>query len=264
MRANVLETERAFLALEGAKVLGTKAIVFSGGGEPLVHPDISDIVRQAQEMRFHTALITNGTMLHRLGDEALSGFSWVRVSINSGRRLYEKIHGADLYDRAIDNTYRLKDFPLVRRGVNSVWGSDSEIEDVLSLVKDLEGAGLNYFRLVPDRCTNMGKPVREIPTELFSAKVDDLNILVEPDRCVQVPRKCWTCWYKPVLEADGNLYPCPQNRKAMCSIESMVEFWNRQRDLIDTEACQFCFSADVNEFMSQREESLEADDLCFL
>jgi organic radical activating enzyme len=65
------------------KRLGLKAVIFTGGGEPTAYPEISELILFARhELDLKCALITNGTLGHRVRDEAWKSLSWVRVSVN--------------------------------------------------------------------------------------------------------------------------------------------------------------------------------------
>jgi len=68
-----------------AKELGVRNVAI-GGGEPLLHPEISEIVRYLKDLGFHVSITSNGTMLkelevdelHLSADE-LHGFSSERL-----------------------------------------------------------------------------------------------------------------------------------------------------------------------------------------
>lgn len=76
--------ERALVeqVLFDCKDMGTKAIEFTGGGEPTVHPDLGYLMRLAQNLGLDTALITNGLLLQRVGEAAIRG-QWLRVSLDA-------------------------------------------------------------------------------------------------------------------------------------------------------------------------------------
>lgn len=65
------------------KSRGLKAVILTGGGEPLAYPKINELVKWLKfEQGIDLGLINNGTLTHRLDDDAWKAFSWVRVSIN--------------------------------------------------------------------------------------------------------------------------------------------------------------------------------------
>jgi MoaA/NifB/PqqE/SkfB family radical SAM enzyme len=63
--------------------MGVKAIQFTGGGEPLMHPDHARILTLARELGLDVALVTNGTLMNQEALDALCGAAWVRVSLDA-------------------------------------------------------------------------------------------------------------------------------------------------------------------------------------
>src|SRR6185436_9951432 len=57
-----ITTAKAIEILDDCGSLGVKAIQFTGGGEPTVHPDHLLIFEYAQNMGLETSLVTNGVL----------------------------------------------------------------------------------------------------------------------------------------------------------------------------------------------------------
>src|SRR4051812_10545214 len=64
-RKHTLDTEKALELLEQLKESGCETIGFSGGGEPLLHPDFGLIATIAHKFSLKTYLVTNGSYLHK-------------------------------------------------------------------------------------------------------------------------------------------------------------------------------------------------------
>ncbi|MBI3071509.1 MAG: radical SAM protein [Deltaproteobacteria bacterium] len=75
-------------AMAGATRLGCERVIFSGGGEPFLHPGIYDFLGAAKARGFHVTSITNGTLV-----------DWSRVSAVGVDRLLLNTCGAS------DETY---------------------------------------------------------------------------------------------------------------------------------------------------------------
>jgi len=60
-----ISKEKVFKTLKQLKKLGTKRIIFSGGGEPFTHPDIISIIKKSKKLSFKIALITNFNLLNK-------------------------------------------------------------------------------------------------------------------------------------------------------------------------------------------------------
>jgi MoaA/NifB/PqqE/SkfB family radical SAM enzyme len=81
----MLPTEKVFEVLSDCAELGVKAVQFTGGGEPTVHPDFSRIADYAHGCGLKWSLVTNGVRLGQRPQlvEACQTASWVRVSIDA-------------------------------------------------------------------------------------------------------------------------------------------------------------------------------------
>lgn len=103
--------KKCFEILKDAAGMGVKAVEFTGGGEPTVHPDHIKIFRYALETcGLSCALVTNGNRLKDGWKDVLPFFDWVRVSIDAGRpETYSKIRRvtADRFSKALENVHLL-------------------------------------------------------------------------------------------------------------------------------------------------------------
>lgn len=80
--ARMLSLDLIKTVLDDCAVMGTKAVEFTGGGEPTIHPHAREAIEYAQQLGLETALITNGLHLQRIGEAAVRG-QWLRVSIDA-------------------------------------------------------------------------------------------------------------------------------------------------------------------------------------
>lgn len=80
--------------LDDCAELGVKAIQFTGGGEPTVHPQFADILTATYERGLEFAVVTNGVLPAHREDmaQAMALAAWVRVSLDAGTaETYAKI-----------------------------------------------------------------------------------------------------------------------------------------------------------------------------
>lgn len=75
-RAKMLET------LDDFRAMGVRAVTYTGGGEPLQHPDIVLFAERTLELGIDLSLITNGQMLQKRRAEMFGHARWVRVSLD--------------------------------------------------------------------------------------------------------------------------------------------------------------------------------------
>ena len=74
--------------------LGVKSIMFAGEGEPLLHPNLANLVNFTAEQGIDVAITTNGTQLtDKFINDCLHNITWIKFSVNAGDvRTYAKIH----------------------------------------------------------------------------------------------------------------------------------------------------------------------------
>lgn len=84
---------------------GGKAVVFTGGGEPLLNPNICEITKTAKNLGLDLGLVTNGSRLHTIAD-VKHLFTWIRISLDAALpETYKKMHGMDKqhFKKVLDN-----------------------------------------------------------------------------------------------------------------------------------------------------------------
>jgi len=77
-------TELMLRRVDKLAELGTSVVTISGG-EPLLHPDLDDIIRQMVKRRIVSGLITNGYLLtaDRIQRLNRAGLEWLQISIDN-------------------------------------------------------------------------------------------------------------------------------------------------------------------------------------
>ena len=94
---------------------GLEEVNVVGGGEPLIHPEAVEIMREIKRHRLKGSLITNGTLMKEPVSKALIDMRWdlVRVSVNAGdAETYRVVQGVDRFDTLAAN---LKTFVRLRQ-----------------------------------------------------------------------------------------------------------------------------------------------------
>ena len=112
--------------LKGVQALPVPPTVFFGGlGEPLMHPDFLDMVREAKRLDASVEVITNGLLLDETRAEALIDLAldtlWVSVDGASPECYADVRHNGDL-SQVIANLERLRDLKIRKRVKRPVLG----------------------------------------------------------------------------------------------------------------------------------------------
>ena len=80
VRAEEMPWSKLSEVLDDLVEMKVKAITWSGGGEPLFHPNIVEAIQKARDGGIDQSIISNGQLLKGEKAEELADFSWVRIS----------------------------------------------------------------------------------------------------------------------------------------------------------------------------------------
>lgn len=80
-----LTREQLIGALRAFKAQGGRAVQFTGGGEPLLHPDICEAFEETKRLGLSFSLVTNGVLFDEEKRKAAEGASWVRISLDAAK-----------------------------------------------------------------------------------------------------------------------------------------------------------------------------------
>jgi len=90
--------------------LGARSITFTGGGDPLTHPETVELIPRIKQAGTSVAIITNGGLLNRENCPVMvENLSYIRISVDAATRAtHEKLHRPknqenDNYDLLLDN-----------------------------------------------------------------------------------------------------------------------------------------------------------------
>jgi MoaA/NifB/PqqE/SkfB family radical SAM enzyme len=114
--------------------LGTSVVTISGG-EPLLHPDLDDIIRQMVKRRIVSGLITNGYLLtaDRIQRLNRAGLEWLQISIDNVNPDEVSKKSLKVLDRKLQLLAEHADFHV---NINSVVGGGvSDPQDALVIGK---------------------------------------------------------------------------------------------------------------------------------
>lgn len=88
-----------------AATLGVKSIVYSGQGEPLLHKNMAELIKETKGLGLDVALSTNGVLFDETTAlESLPSLTWLRFSLDAAtRETYAKVHQSSDFDTVIQN-----------------------------------------------------------------------------------------------------------------------------------------------------------------
>jgi len=220
---------------------GLKAVILTGGGEPLFYPEIDELIMWLKHKQLKIGLITNGTVSKHLTDLAWSKLSWVRVSLSVFDEWEQRI-GLPLKALAEDcvvgcSFVYMRQDPLVFNAVSQV----------------ADNLGAEYIRLLPNcllpqaKLEQVHQELEGVTTQLRSKDqryFHQWKLHRAPDASV-----CHQSYFRPYLSEEpywenglsGSVYPCD----SVVLNDAAKKFKKR---------FQLCYATDVGKFLEGRIE----------
>lgn len=205
-----------------------RRILLNGVGEPLINPDLFEMLRYAQSKAIKTSFVSNGTLLTEekaamlLRMESLTD---IRISMDSGDPAkYEEIRVGAKFDTVCAN---IKNFIAMREksgktkpqlGVILVAMQDN-VEEIPKLVDLLSGFGVKHLIVKSffESAQIQGKRITEDQFKqilLYRDKVRKAGFTVSvsriPDTAINMTenRTCTDPWEMVYVNVDGSVNPC--------------------------------------------------------
>lgn len=250
---------QALDVLNTLQTMNVKAVVFSGGGEPTMHPKILEIVQHAKDLGLDVGLITNGV---KFNNELLPYLKWVRFSVDTANReTYKKIKGVDKLLLVIDNIVSAVEYKSIMHlkttiGIHAVITevNQDEVNDIAGLA---EGLYVDYFQYRPlERGNTIVKPC--LPKGLYNIKIIDTAYKWEELQDTTPYTECLGADWVGVIGVDCNFYICSCNAyDKTASYGNILEdniFQNRkiiQKNFDYSKCPKACRGAVINKCLSQ-------------
>ena len=245
---NELSTEDWVRVMQQARKMGATQLGFSGG-EPLVRPDLEELIQEARGLGYYTNLITSGVGM----DEARvkrfkdAGLDHIQISFQaSDEELNNFLGGSKTFEHKKEMVRIVKsyEYPMVLNIVIHRKNID-QIRDILEMTVELEAdyvelastqyygwSRINVDQLLPTRAqlANAEKVAKEFQDKL---KGKSKIIYVIPDYFEDRPKACMNGWGSIFLTIapDGTALPC--HEAAQLPIEfpnvkdySISDIWN--------------------------------------
>lgn len=265
--------------------IGISAAEFSGGGEPLLAPNIVQAIKKLKNKGIAVGLLTNGSKLSgEILDTVIRNCTYVRVSLESGsNEVFKKVKNVKddaEFDNIVNNIRNAvqlrkklnKDIDIsIKFAVGTI--NYMDMENAINLAIDL-GVDCIQFKLYENvDCRIYTKRVRDLKqAKGIVAKLNELKriygneILILGDlKRTKLDCECWLTPIFTLVDALGDVYLCNYYRHRMKShcIGNLLKddfktiwFSKRHRDVIKnikTEECNLydCRFHFYNSFMKK-------------
>ncbi len=199
---------------------GTSAITITGGGEPLMHPQINEIitygVKRSSSNHYHKpieiGLVTNGILLDKLNNH--NNLTWCRISSDDNRSpTYDKIEQALLINSQTDWAF------------SHVITKNPNYKIIKELIEFANENNFTHVRLVSDLCDLDNAPnMEKVRGKLNRLGIDDSKVIYQGRKeYTKGVKNCYISLLKPIIAPEG-VFPC-------CGVQYAIH--GQPRDMID-------------------------------
>jgi len=203
-----------------AQTCGCESVTITGGGDPLMHRKIGSVVSALYDLGIAIGMVTNGVLLHRLSSADLDKFVWIRISSSDyvEDQLRQIGKSVSWWFRNISETVEKGSVDWAFSHV--LCASDTDLELIESLVNFANNHSFTHVRLVNDilNVAELAGKMGEVRGFMRNNGVDDASVNYQ-DRVSWIvgAEKCYISLVKPVVGADGYLYPCCGTQYALAN-----------------------------------------------
>jgi len=232
--------------LERFRALGTMAVTISGGGDPLCHPNINEIIRKCKELNLEVGLVTNAILLSRLDTDL--DIKWCRISL-SGENLI-----------SFNTKKIIQSMPQVDWAFSYVMISNN-YSNVVEAVRIANELKVTHIRIVDD-ILDGGKSYIEDAKKLIRDEGVDEKLVIYQGRKGHTKgiNKCLISLIKPSIDAHGLVFPCCGVQYALakpsmsyssefCMGDDYEKIW-RDQESFDGSICVKCYYENYNNILN--------------
>jgi MoaA/NifB/PqqE/SkfB family radical SAM enzyme len=241
--------------LAQAKIRG---LIFTGGGDPLCHPEVIFVLKLAHKLGLDIGFITNGSLINnKVARALLKCCTWVRISLDAASsKDFERIHGldGDAFAKVISNIRLLtemkksfKSKTIIGIGYLTCDYTQNKMLDATKLCK---GLGVDYLQFRPLQIHNQGTfeyhltDLSQIIQKCMQeGEKDGFNVLYSQHKYDMMKDKrygrnyqqCYGHQFAAVIAADAKMYLCCHMRghQKYCigdlGQDTFKEIWNSKR-----------------------------------
>jgi organic radical activating enzyme len=176
-------------------IIGCKSVTITGGGEPLLYPQINELIARCYDFGIQVGLVTNGTLFEKLISRVYDTIVWCRISHSDERLL------SNTYAKQIEQA--IKSGPRIAWAFSYVVSKEPKIDNIKAVVKFAVDHGFTHVRLVAD----LTDPAA-VPMDKIRESIKDPIVIIQDRASPEKGSNCYIAYLKPVISADGKIYRC--------------------------------------------------------
>ncbi len=253
-RATEMAFDDASFVISELARLGTQAVTITGGGDPMMHPRIKDIIELFLSHNIDVGLVTNGSMLDEL--DTNGSVTWCRISNGDHREFTE--------------TYRRKLSAAVWKNEKVDWAfshvvSDSpNIPEMVRIIDFANNHNFTHVRLVSDLLAPEDVNLEKVREDLAKSGVNISKVIFQSRILPPRGGDCYICYLKPLIAADLKVYACcgaqyaingrdrkMQNELCIGDATDFDAIVDRSDEPLDGSVCDRCYYTGYNDLLGK-------------
>jgi len=208
--------------------LGTKALEFAGGGEPLLWPQFSDGAVYAKNKGLKLSMITNGYALPEISKDVLGKFEWIRVSFQSVQ------HAREINFDHVPESVRVSASHIATGNALDDLHAFSKERGLVTRIAVARPADPALLKFAQDEVRRLGEPF------FFAEKEEGVSTA------------CYMPWIRAAVDWRGNFLPClsvhltpefqgkVEDRFKLCHVSGLEKWLNENPAHDMGYRCSFC------------------------
>lgn len=212
--------------------LGAQSVTITGGGEPLLHPAINDMIDICKSLGILVGLVSNAIAIK---DLQTTNVDWARISFADDR---------DASDEFFHNlSHTVVSMPHIAWAFSYVIGRSPDFDKLKLILSFADTHKFTHVRLVSDLLDLSHVPqMMDIKAALTDMPGEHLVIYQGRKKFTVGTKRCLISLLKPLVSATGHLFPC-------CGAQYAIE--NPARDY--ESALQMGHWRDFSEIFAQQQ-----------
>ena len=178
---------------------GTIAATITGGGEPTLHPYINEFIKTLDSSHVGVGLVTNGIPAKKLSTTALSQITWCRVSFSDCRKFDDQFVASMDY---------LRSESRLDLAFSYVLTDDPDYHKLCEVIEYANENNFTHVRIVSDILHDTAD-MDEAKSILHDIDTDTSRVIFQDrNESTHGHKRCLLSLLKPIIAADGYVYPC--------------------------------------------------------
>jgi MoaA/NifB/PqqE/SkfB family radical SAM enzyme len=252
-----LSRERAESIIRQLAQAKVRGIIFTGGGEPLCHPETMRAVKLTHKLGLDIGFITNGSLINKeTAKVLLSCCTWVRISLDAASAdIFQRVHGLDgeAFAKVLGNIGLMTKMKKTLRSKTIIGigylTCDYTQSKMLDAVKLCKGLGVDYLQFRPLQIHNRGAfeyHLTDLAQNIQNCSRQDTATfkvlysqhkydMMKDKRYGRNYGKCYGHQFAAVIAADAKMYLCCHMRghRKYCigdlSKNTFAQIWNSRK-----------------------------------